>query len=173
MKIVLLGYMASGKSAVGRLLAKAENLKFIDLDNYIEEKENNSISIIFSKYGEIYFRKKEGEYLKEVLNLKEDCIISLGGGTPCYGNNMKLIEENSISFYLKASIKTIFERLKTETSQRPLVATIGLDQLQEYIAKHLFERNVFYEKANFTIIVNDKTIEEIEAEINLKLQKNC
>lgn len=173
MKIVLLGYMASGKSAVGRLLAKSKKLKFIDLDNYIEEKENNSISTIFSKYGEIYFRKKEGEYLKEVLNLNEDCIISLGGGTPCYGNNMELIEGNSISFYLKASIVTIFERLKTETSQRPLVATIGLDQLQEYIAKHLFERNVFYEKANFTIIVNDKTIEEIEAEINLKLHKNC
>lgn len=170
MKIVLLGYMASGKSAVGRLLAKTKNLNFIDLDNYIEQKENNSISAIFSKEGEIYFRKKEGAYLKEILNLDEDCIISLGGGTPCYGNNMQLIEEKSASFYLKASIATIFNRLKNETSQRPLVATIGEANLQEYIAKHLFERNLFYQKATYTISVNDKTIEEITNEIILKLR---
>ena len=85
---------------------------------------------------------------------------------------MQLIEEKAISFYLKASISTIFERLQHETSQRPLVATIGTENLQEYIAKHLFERNVFYEKATFTISVNDKTIEEIVTEISLKLHTN-
>jgi len=170
MKIVLLGYMASGKSAVGRLLAKTKNLNFIDLDNYIEQKENNSISAIFSKKGEIYFRKREAEYLKEILNLDIDCIISLGGGTPCYGNNMQLILENATSFYLNASIATIFNRLKHETSQRPLVAAIGEANLQEYIAKHLFERNLFYQKAKYTISVNDKTIEEIANEISLKLR---
>lgn len=171
MKIVLLGYMASGKSAVGRLLAKNNNLDFIDLDNYIEEKENNTISEIFKLKGEIYFRKKESEYLKELLNIEKSSIISLGGGTPCYGNNMELIKTDAISFYLKASISTIFERLKNETAQRPLVASIGIDQLQEYIAKHLFERNLFYEQAAFTISVDDKTIDIIANEINLKLQK--
>jgi len=173
MKIVLLGYMASGKSVIGRILAENMGLQFIDLDAYIEEKENKSISEIFKQNGEIYFRIKESEYLKALLDLKESAIISLGGGTPCYGNNMKLIEENSKSFYLNASISTIFNRLQHETSQRPLVATIGADNLQEYIAKHLFERNPYYEKATYTISVNDKKIEEIVEEINLILHKNC
>ena len=99
------------------------------------------------------------------MNLDIDCIISLGGGTPCYGNNMQLILENATSFYLNASIATIFNRLKHETSQRPLVAAIGEANLQEYIAKHLFERAAFYDKADETILVNDKSIIEIVKEI--------
>jgi len=169
MKIVLLGYMASGKSAVGKLLTSKLNLPFIDLDNYIENGENLSISDIFSLKGEIYFRKKEGEYLKELLNLKNDCIISLGGGTPCYGNNMDIIKNKSQSFYLNASINTIFDRLKSETSERPLVATIGKENLKEYIAKHLFERSLYYSKAEKTVSVDNKTIEEIVEEINTLL----
>ncbi|SNR35956.1 shikimate kinase [Lutibacter flavus] len=165
MKIVLLGYMASGKSAIGKLLATRLNLQFIDLDFYIETCEGQSISKIFSSKGEIYFRKKESEYLQELLDLNNDCIISLGGGTPCYGNNMDLIKNSSKSFYLKASINTIFERLKNETSERPLVATIGIENLKEYIAKHLFERSAFYDKADETVSVNEKSIIQIVDEI--------
>jgi len=165
MKVVLLGYMASGKSVVGSILANNLKIKFIDLDNYIEEKEQLSISDIFELKGEIYFRKKEGTYLKEILNLGEDCIISLGGGTPCYGNNMELIENNSKSFYLNASINAIFERLKCETSKRPLVSTIGKENLKEYIAKHLFERNPFYKKAQYKISVDKKSVFKIVDEI--------
>lgn len=166
MKIVLLGYMASGKSAVGKILAKKMDVQFIDLDDFIERKEQLTITDIFKTKGEIYFRKVEGIYLKELLNLSKKCIISVGGGTPCYGNNLELIKEKAISFYLKASINTIFERLKHETSQRPLVATIGIDNLQEYIGKHLFERNSFYDQANFTVAVNKKGLNEIVDEIN-------
>ena len=95
MKIVLSGYMASGKSAVGQQLSDKLNIKFIDLDFYIETGEAASITSIFKTKGEIYFRKKESEYLQELLDLNNDCIISLGGGTPCYGNNMELIKNNS------------------------------------------------------------------------------
>ena len=130
MKVVLLGYMASGKSAVGKLLAKDLKMQFIDLDSFIEEKENLTISELFNTKGEIYFRKKEGEYLQELLNLNENYIISLGGGTPCYGDNMEIIEKNSKSFYLNASINTIFNRLLGETSKRPLVATLGEENLK-------------------------------------------
>jgi len=165
MKIVLLGYMASGKSAIGSVLANKLGMQFIDLDNFIEKKERLSITDIFDAKGEIYFRKKEGEYLLELLNLENNCIISLGGGTPCYGNNMKFIKTNSISFYLKASINTLFERLKNETSQRPLVTSIGKGNLKEYIAKHLFERTIFYEKSQYTISVNEKTVFKIVDEI--------
>ena len=165
MKIVLLGYMASGKSAIGRIVAKENKMCFIDLDDFIEEKEKLSILEIFEQKGEIYFRKKEGEYLIELLNLSENYIISLGGGTPCYGNNMEEIIKKSISFYLNASINTIFNRIKNETSKRPLVASLGVDNLKEYIAKHLFERRPFYEKATHSIVVNDKNINEIALEI--------
>ena len=103
--------------------------------------------------------------MQELLELNNDCIISLGGGTPCYANNMDNIKNNSTSFYLNASINTIFERLKNETSERPLVATIGVENLKEYIAKHLFERVAFYNKADETILVNDKSIIEIVEEI--------
>lgn len=165
MKLVLLGYMASGKSAIGKVLATNLKIDFIDLDSYIEEKENLEISEIFQKKGEIYFRKKESEYLNEVLNLKKNLVISLGGGTPCYANNIEVIKEESTSFYLKASIQTIFERLKNETAQRPLVAALGIENLTEYIAKHLFERGIFYKQADKTIIVDDKSITEITNEI--------
>lgn len=165
MKIVLMGYMASGKSAVGKLLAKGLDFQFVDLDEFIEEKESSTISEIFELKGEIYFRKKEGEYLQELLNSNEKKIISLGGGTPCYGNNIEIIENNSISFYLKASIYTIYERLIGETAKRPLVATIGKGNLKEFIAKHLFERDVYYDRANYKISVNDKTIVQIANEI--------
>lgn len=167
MKIILLGYMASGKSAVGQVLAEILKIQFIDLDSFMEEKEQLSITQIFETKGEIYFRKKEGEYLNELLNLKESFVLSLGGGTPCYGKNMELIQNKSTSFYLKASIDTIFGRLKNETSQRPLVSAIGTENLQEYIAKHLFERNPFYERANHTVLVNGKNVDQVVGEILL------
>jgi len=167
MKIVLLGYMASGKSAIGKILAERLEIQFVDLDTFIEEKERLPITEIFKMKGEIYFRKKEGEYLLELLNLKENIVISLGGGTPCYGNNMEFIKNKSTSFYLKGTIDTIFERLKNETSQRPLVAAIGTENLKEYIAKHLFERAPYYEKSDHTILINQKSLNQIVDEVLL------
>jgi len=167
MKIVLLGYMASGKSVVGKILAETLTIQFIDLDSFIEHNEQMTITEIFETKGEIYFRKIEGEYLQELLNSSESSVISLGGGTPCYGNNMDFIENKSNSFYLKASIDTIFERLKNETSQRPLVAEIGPENLKEYIAKHLFERAPYYERAHHTVLTDHKNVAQIVGEIML------
>jgi len=161
----LVGQSGSGKSTIGSVLAEKLHIKFKDLDSYIEEKEKLTIAKIFDKKGEIYFRKKEGDYLVELLSFKEDCVISTGGGTPCYGDNMKNIERKSISFYVNASIATIFERLKNETVQRPMVATIAKDNLKEFIAKHLFERIFFYKKAQHTISVNNKSVAAIVKEI--------
>ena len=165
MKIVLMGYMASGKSAIGKLLAKKLKIEFIDLDQFIETKESLSISDIFSQKGEIYFRKIEALCLKEILNTERDFVLSLGGGTPCYGNNVDLINLKSTSIYLKATVSTIFERLQNETTTRPLVAQIGKENLEEYIAKHLFERNAFYQKATHTVFVNSKAKTAIVNEI--------
>ncbi|MBE7630437.1 shikimate kinase [Tenacibaculum piscium] len=168
MKIILLGYMGSGKSTIGRLIASKKNFSFIDLDNYIEEKENKTVAEIFETKGEIYFRKKEDLYLKEILNLKQEIVLALGGGTPCYGNNMEYIlnDKTAKTVYLKTSINTIVARLINEKSQRPLVARLKQEELHEFVAKHLFERSYFYNQSEYKITVDNKNVHEIVAELN-------
>lgn len=165
MKIVLLGYMGSGKSTLARLLAENLECDMIDLDDYIVEREGISIPDLFEKKGEIYFRLKESKYLKEILGLQKNLILSLGGGTPCYADNMKMIKSGAHSFYLKASIDTLCTRLRSEKDQRPLIASLEDDQLKEFVAKHLFERRSFYEQATSTITIDRKTPEELLPEI--------
>ncbi|WP_430412921.1 shikimate kinase [Kordia sp.] len=166
MTIVLLGYMASGKSSVSKLLGKELKLPVIDLDIYIEEKEERSIREIFELEGEIYFRMKEHQYLKEILEVKNDAIISLGGGTPCYANNMNLIHEyTQHTFYLQTSIPEIINRVKDEKSQRPLISAIADEDLPEFIGKHLFERNTFYQQAAHVVFTDKKNITELVEEI--------
>ena len=170
MKIVLLGYMASGKSTIGREISKKLDMKFIDLDDYISKREKRSISEIFKVEGEIYFRKIESSYLGEILNSKDSFILSLGGGTPCYSNNMELIlNSEASSIYIKADIKTLASRLTAEKNKRPLVADLEGDKLIEFVAKHLFERRFFYEQASITVHTEDKSIEEIITEIRILL----
>ena len=170
MKIVLLGYMASGKSTIGREISKKLDMKFIDLDDYISKREKRSISEIFKVEGEIYFRKIESLYLGEILNSKDSFILSLGGGTPCYSNNMELIlNSEASSIYIKVDIKTLASRLIAEKNKRPLVADLEDDKLLEFVAKHLFERRFFYEQASITINSENKSIEEIITEIRILL----
>ena len=165
MKVVLLGYMASGKTIIANKLSKKQQLNFIDLDDYIVAKEKLSIPEIFSEKGEITFRLLENKYLKEILSTKDNFILSVGGGTPCYANNMDLIVNNSISIFLKASIETIYTRIIGEKSKRPLVANISNDKLKEFIAKHLFERSAFYNQSKFSVDVNNKSVNDIVNEI--------
>lgn len=170
MHIVLLGYMASGKSTIGKLLSEHTKQPFLDLDEYIAQKEKLSIPEIFSQKGEIYFRKIEHECLKEVLENSQDVILSLGGGTPCYANNMDLIhQQKAVSIYLRASIATLTDRILKQKASRPLVAFLSDDQVSEFIAKHLFERRFFYEQAQHTISIDHKNEATIVAEINALL----
>ena len=170
MEIVLLGYMGSGKSTIAKYISDTMNLKLIDLDSYIEKQEGLSISNIFSSKGEIYFRKQEGFYLKEILETKSNFILALGGGTPCYGNNMQSINSsNAISIYLKGSISFLAERLKIGKNKRPLIANLNEEHLTEYIGKHLFERAPFYEQSNYKVKIDNKSIEEIYCDITVQL----
>lgn len=159
MKISLMGYMGSGKSSVGKELAKRLDLKFIDLDQRIEEKENLSISEIFSTQGEIKFRKLEREILLETLAEEETYVLALGGGTPAYYNNIELINQSSFSIYLRLSPGQLKERLENESNHRPLLAHLKEEDKVEYIAKHLFERRNFYEQAHLTLNGNQPNIE--------------
>ena len=156
--------MGSGKSTIGKELATLLNYNFLDLDDYISEKENASISQIFQNKGEIYFRRKETEYLKEIINASDNIVLALGGGTPCYGNNLSLINssENIISVYLKLSISLLAKRLYYERNKRPLISHLNSEEeLLEFIGKHLFERTPFYNRAEFTVTTDHKSKRDI------------
>jgi shikimate kinase len=168
MIIVLLGYMGSGKSTLGKELASELNYKFLDLDDFIAEKENSTIANLFKTKGEIYFRKKETHYLKEIISHTDHIVLSLGGGTPCYNPNMELINESSnvISFYLKLSIPLLSKRLFSAKDQRPLISHINSeDDMLEFIGKHLFERSYYYTQAKHTINTDNKTLKEVSESI--------
>lgn len=169
-KIILAGYMGSGKSTIARLLHKKTGLKTFDLDEIIEKKTNLSISDLFSKKGEIYFRKLEHETFKELMSSSDSFIVSLGGGTPCYANNHEFLNaEAVISIYLKASIETLLQRLASDTGKRPLIAGKNTEEVAEFIAKNLFERSWYYNQATHSINVDHKTPEEITSEIGMLL----
>lgn len=158
--------MGVGKSFFGKELANITQRKFIDLDEYIQKSENASIELLFQTKGELYFRKKEHYYLKEILDFDEEIILSLGGGTPCYFNNMDLVQKDEvISVYIKASVETLFQRLKAQKAQRPLIAGIEDVDLKEFIAKHLFDRSFFYNQANLKINVDEKEVSEVVNEL--------
>ncbi|WP_339917555.1 shikimate kinase [Yeosuana marina] len=168
MIVILIGYMASGKSTIGKILAEKLHYDFIDLDSYIESNEGISVQNIFKNKGEIYFRKLETLFLNEIIDTKNNVILSLGGGTPCYGKNMSIIQNASHvnSFYLKASISFLVNRLKTRKSKRPLIEHLETeDELTEFIGKHLFERTPYYEQANFKISIDNKSRNKIAKEI--------
>ena len=165
--ITLIGYMGCGKSTVSQELAKSLDFEALDLDDYIVGQEDRSISEIFKEKGEIYFRKKESFYLEKILKEKDNLVLALGGGTPCYGHNMRLILDHSKSIYLRGSIPTLVGRLENEQDKRPLIASLDKENLTEFVAKDLFERRNFYEQAHFTIAIDQKSTGEIVKEISL------
>ena len=164
--------MGSGKSIIGRELSLKMNKKFVDLDSYIEEKEKDSISNIFQKNGDLYFRKQESKYLKETLSNNTDLVLSVGGGTPCYFDNIDMMISNkNISIYLKNSNIQLTSRLFNEKNKRPLISNISSkEKLLEFVSKHLFEREVFYNSASYKIDCNDKSVSEIVDEIISNLE---
>lgn len=172
MKKFLLGYMGSGKSYIGKQLAERIDQNFIDFDEEIEKRENSTISEIFQKKGEIFFRKLERKILEEIIALNEDAVIALGGGTPCYGNNMELIKANNevTSFYLKLNIENLTERLEAEKAHRPMISHLEeKDKLEEFIRKHLFERGFYYNQSDYIIDCNNISSEEIIKKIQESL----
>lgn len=167
-----MGYMGSGKTTIGRKLSEILGFSFIDLDDHITSNESMEIKDIFKNKGEIYFRKKEADYLAKLLKEIDDIVLSLGGGTPCYGNNIDLINssEKTKSIYLKASIPTLVSRLKPEQANRPLISHLKSENdLTEFIGKHLFERKNYYEKAHKVITTDNKPVNDIIESIIMHL----
>jgi shikimate kinase len=166
MKIILLGYMGSGKSTMAVFLSEKLQLPCFDLDARIEYQEGMTISSIFQTKGEIYFRKVEHQVFKEMMHSTESFVLSLGGGTPCYANNHELLNgDGIISIYLKKSVDNLFLNLKDEKASRPVLAEKTDEELKVFIAQHLFERSYFYNQATYTIDADLKSPQEIVSEI--------
>jgi shikimate kinase len=144
--------MGSGKSTHGRKLAKALKAEFIDLDIYITKKLNKTISEIFEKKGEQYFRDQETEAIKELIaEKKEPCIISLGGGAVCFNDNMKLVTKNGLVIYLETNENALRDRLLRSRNKRPLLKDKSPEEVLSFIKSKINERAKFYNQAHIKI----------------------
>lgn len=142
--------MGSGKSTVGKGLAKALNLKFIDLDNYIESRNHRTIPTIFEQDGEEGFRKLEQKALHEISEF-EDIVIATGGGAPCFFDNMEIIKKTGKSLYLNGTPRILAERLRNSKTERPLIKGKSEEELIAFIHETLNKRNEWYKQADVVL----------------------
>lgn len=152
-RIILIGYMGAGKTTVGKALAAELGLRFYDLDWYIESRMRKTVAQLFAKLGEEGFRRIERNMLHEVAEF-EGVLISCGGGTPCFYDNMQYINQQGLTLYLKASPEVLYKHLKMGKSVRPLLLNKTPEEVQRFISEQLKAREQFYTRAQFTLDVN-------------------
>ena len=150
MTIFIIGYMASGKTTFGRALAKRAQMQHIDLDFYIEQRFHATVREIFAKKGEAEFRRIESAMLREVGDLT-DVVISCGGGTPCFGDNMDYMNANGLTVCLQASDEVIADRILKAGNKRPLMAGKSKEEIIETLRLHMDVRKPFYDRAKVII----------------------
>lgn len=164
MNIFLVGYMASGKSRLGKELANRMGYDHIDLDDLFEERYRLTIVDFFEKYGESNFRKMEHELLQEVVN-RDHTIISTGGGTPCFYDNMSCIKSNGISIYLSMETPALVKRLCSVRKKRPLVNRISREALLNHVEKQMEQRAFFYNQADYIVNVTHQETDDLVQQI--------
>lgn len=171
MKIFITGYMGAGKSSTGRKVARRLGYEFIDMDDEFESAHGVRLPEYLLKKGEDLFREKERRLLEEICSRKGDFVISTGGGTPCFYDNMELINRSGISVYLDMHPKSLAVRLEEAKDERPLLKGLGGERLIDKIRAHLEERKPFYEKAHMTVKGESLKFEELLEKINKKLME--
>ena len=152
-RIVLIGYMGSGKTTVGKALAQEIGLPFYDLDWYIESRMRKKVSQIFAERGEEGFRQIERNMLHEVAEF-ENVVMSCGGGTPCFFDNMDYMNQQAMTVYLKADVDVLYDHLRMGRTERPLIKGKESEELRAFIAEQLAQREAFYKKAKYTLDVS-------------------
>lgn len=167
MRIFIVGYMGAGKSTIGKRLARKLDLPFIDLDDAFEEKYHYSIPNFFDHFGEDKFRDFEQELLKEVIEDNQDVVISTGGGTACYFDNMDLMNEAGLSVYLKMSPMSISHRLKMARKLRPVIREVHHDDMLEFIEEQLSIRGKYYDKAQLIVKGENFNLENLIKQIEM------
>ena len=152
-RIIIVGYMGSGKTTVGKALSKDLGIPFYDLDWYIESRMRKTVAQIFAERGEEGFRKIEHNMLHEVAEF-ENVIISCGGGTPCFFDNMDYMNGQGETVYLQASPDVLYNHLKMGKTERPLLKNKTPEEMQVFIAEQLEKREPYYSKAKHTLTVD-------------------
>ena len=143
--------MGSGKTTLGRRLANKLGKPFFDLDDEIEKESHKNISEIFEEKGEEYFRLLEKETLNNLISNNKEFVLSVGGGTPCFYNNMDLINQHGASIYLKYNVGMLVSRLISAKAERPLIKDLNELELTEFVEIKLAEREIFYKKSKFVV----------------------
>jgi shikimate kinase len=166
MKIYIIGYMGAGKSTVGKRLANRLDIPFIDLDDAFEAKYRYSIPRFFDHFGEEKFREFEHQCLREISNEHEDAVISTGGGTACFHDNMQLMHEHGVTVYIKMHPRSLAHRLNNARRIRPIVRDIENNEMRGFIEDQLSEREIFYEQATLTVKGESLDIDELSEAIN-------
>lgn len=151
MRIFLIGFMGSGKTYWGKILSRRLEMPFYDLDTVIEAVENKSVRQIFNDEGEEHFRKKEQEALEAIIDDHEDVVVSTGGGTPCFFNNIDLMKKNGKVIWLNTSVEVLVQRLMKEKQSRPLIKNISDSELKSFIVKKMQDRRLYYEQADIAL----------------------
>ncbi len=161
MRIYIIGYMGAGKSTVGKRLANKLGIPFIDLDDAFESKFRYSILRFFDQFGEDRFRELEHQCLKEITEENEIAVISTGGGTACFYNNMAFMNASGTSIYIKMHPKSISQRLKVARRLRPIIRDIENAGMLSFVEGQLAEREPFYEQANIIVKGESLNLEEL------------
>lgn len=159
--VILIGFMGAGKSTLGKKLANAMDVAFIDADLSIEAQQGMSIGEIFAKHGEQYFRELEREFIHNLYSYHNPFVLATGGGMPCSQANMLSLRELGVTFYLHRSPKELAHRLKNAKSERPLIESMQAEELEDYIYGKLGEREEFYRKADFILDRNQQDVKSI------------
>ncbi|MBR1666858.1 MAG: shikimate kinase [Bacteroidaceae bacterium] len=165
-RIILIGYMGAGKTTIGKVLAREMGLDFYDLDNYIEDRFHQKIPEIFATKGEEGFREIERKMLHEVAEF-ENIVISCGGGTPCFFDNMEYMNTRGETIFLNASPAVLKEHLLMGKTVRPLIQGKTSEELIAYIEESLQQRLPYYLKAKHTLDIEViHTKEQIKHYVN-------
>ena len=158
--IFLIGYMGAGKTAVGRALARRYGLEHIDLDWRIEQRFHQKIADMFATVGEEGFRRREQNMLHEVMEM-EDVVVSVGGGTPCFFDNMEQMNVAGQTIYLQCTVGVLVERIMRSQNKRPIVANKSQEELTQFVAEHLAEREPIYLRAKHILHTTELNLTEI------------
>lgn len=166
--IVIIGFMGSGKTRVGKKLSEDLGMKFLDVDKKISKDMKMSISDIYDKFGEPFYRALETKTVRDMLEVKEPTVISVGSGLPMQEQNHKYLRELGVVIYLKASVETLRDRLSGDNKRPSLKGA----NLTEKITKMLASRTPVYEKmADITVVTGELTFNNLIKEIEKKLQE--